>query len=311
MKKIFFAFCLLVFLTACTKFNQSTAVIENAANGYQEIKTELTDELIEQNGVGQAINDAMASVSLSVDFWHEKGQLIVSQDKMYPLQADFNCDKGKTQCETLGLLANKDNKPAEFELGDCDEDNMCKVIKPEAPLDLMKKYANYETFGIGQDIYLIAETDQAKQYEIYKNNELLFKRPIYFGASSTVSQASLVLNKPAFTFYDYKGDLSPNSPNVKNNVYYDGEFYNEKYQLDETRNLFGYQDKIGFVAVKDQKYSVYFNGKKISQDFDEIRTYACCAIFAYPFEVYDNGILFFMARRGTEYYLVEIDLNKI
>lgn len=49
---------------------------------------------------------------------------------------------------------------------------------------------------------------------------------------------------------------------------------------------------------------------KTTQDFDEIRTHGCCAIFAYPIELDENGILFFLARRGEKYFFVEINLNE-
>jgi len=94
------------------------------------------------------------------------------------------------------------------------------------------------------------------------------------------------------------------------NIWYKGETLNEKYGVDESSYLFSYKDKVGFVGKKNGKKFFFFNDQKISQDFDEIRSHACCSIFPYPIEIDENGILFFMAKRGEKYFFVETDLNK-
>ncbi|MBU2524062.1 hypothetical protein KKG71_02620 [Patescibacteria group bacterium] len=94
------------------------------------------------------------------------------------------------------------------------------------------------------------------------------------------------------------------------NIYLDGETLNEKYNVEGSRNIFAYKDKIGFIAGHGGELYIFYNGKKISQNFSRIRTQACCAIVPYPFNVYKNGILFFMAKRGDGFYFFEIDLNE-
>lgn len=52
--------------------------------------------------------------------------------------------------------------------------------------------------------------------------------------------------------------------------------------------MFGYKEKLGFVGEKEGGF-FFFNGQKISQDFDEIRTYGCCVTSAYPIEFVEKG----------------------
>jgi len=133
---------------------------------------------------------------------------------------------------------------------------------------------------------------------------------MFFGAESVIEDASIVNNLPAFTFYDLKEWKDENTPVVNRNIWYNTETVNEKYLVEASSHLFAYKDKIGFVGEKDGKKFLFFNGQKISQDFDEIRTNSCCATFAYPIELDENGILFFLAERGEKYFFVEINLNE-
>lgn len=92
-------------------------------------------------------------------------------------------------------------------------------------------------------------------------------------------------------------------------IYYQGEFMNEKFDLEGSKELFIYKNKIGFIEQEGDQYLIWFNGQKVSDGFDSIRTHACCATIAFPFSVYENGILHFGAARNDVYYNVEINLN--
>lgn len=81
--------------------------------------------------------------------------------------------------------------------------------------------------------------------------------------------------------------------------------FSQKVGVDSVSKIFEYNGKIGFIGEKNEKWAVYFDGQKISGDFDEIRTTACCTIRTFPFRVYNNGTIFFMGRRGEQYILAE------
>jgi hypothetical protein len=131
-----------------------------------------------------------------------------------------------------------------------------------------------------------------------------------YGAESVIEEASIVLNSPAFTFYK-PIDLQNNISTAANtNKWHNGETMNEKYGVDSSSFLFSYKDKVGFVGEKDGKKFFFFNGQKVSGDFDEIRTHSCCARQAYPVELDQNGILFFLGKRGGKYFFTEVNLNK-
>ncbi|MFH1029999.1 MAG: hypothetical protein V1770_01940 [bacterium] len=147
-------------------------------------------------------------------------------------------------------------------------------------------------------------------YSIFKNDKEIFSHKMLFGAESVIEDASMAKNLPAFTFYDLKEWKDENTPIVNRNIWHNNETINEKFSVEASSHLFTYKDKVGFVGEKDGEKFLFFNNQKISQDFDEVRTNSCCAIFAYPIELDENGILFFLAKRGKKYFFVEINLNQ-
>lgn len=90
--------------------------------------------------------------------------------------------------------------------------------------------------------------------------------------------------------------------------FYDEPNFSQKVGVDAVSKIFEYNGKIGFIGEKNGKWAVYFDREKISEDFDEIRTIACCAIRTFPFRIYDNGVIFFIGRKGDQYILAEVRL---
>jgi len=207
-----------------------------------------------------------------------------------------------------------------------------RVLRPGGVLrlvvpDLLKMVKNYygadefcrEFYGFDKDIYIVGSNNGSLNgegingnydYSVFKNNKEIFSHKMYFGTESTIIDASIVSNSPAFTFYDPINVTNENNPIITNNIWYNNETVNEKYSVESSSYLFAYKNKTGFVGEKDGKKFVFFNGQKISENFDEIRTTSCCAIFSYPIELDKNGIMFFLAKRGEKYFFVEINLNE-
>lgn len=92
-------------------------------------------------------------------------------------------------------------------------------------------------------------------------------------------------------------------------------FYEEpnlakKLGVQSIENIFEYKGKIGFIGGDGDKVAIYFDGKKLSKDFDQIKLNACCAMMPFPFKIYDNGVLFFMGKRDDKYILAEVRLEE-
>lgn len=314
MEKYFFLLIMGFFLAGCT-----TSQIENRENKipvdsqsqiYHEIETTLTSETVDD--IFTLIRKEITRLQKQgKNFWYNQNHEIQGRTPMYHLQYKIECRNGtKDNCSIVGLQAHKNNLPPEFKVAECGPDNWCLIINPEFRKDLINNIKQTaESYGFSKDVYTIGNIKGDDNYSIFKNEQEIFSHKMYFGAESVIEDASMILNSPAFTFYDLKEWKDKNTPIVERNIWYNDETINEKYLVEASSHLFAYKDNIGFVGEKDEKKFFFFNGQKISRDFDEIRTNSCCAIFAYPIELDKNGILFFLAKRGEKYFFVEINLN--
>jgi len=143
-----------------------------------------------------------------------------------------------------------------------------------------------------------------------KKNIILFTFLVIAGFFGTINFVHAETEVKGIISEDTTWGLDGSPYIITGNIWYNNETINEKFAVEASSYLFSYQDKIGFVGEKDGKKFLFFNGQKISQDFDEIRTNSCCATFAYPIELDENGILFFLAKKGEKYFFVEINLNE-
>lgn len=285
--------------------------------GYQEIETALVNNNVEDMALNPNAEIDKEIKRLRENgqiFWYDQNRNISKKTPMYHLQNMIECEKEiEEKCLIAGLTAYLNHYPPEYKLNkdECDTDGWCQVIEPA----FQKKLANSmkrpaEFYGFGKDIYMAGSIKGDGDYSVFKNVEKLFSHKMNFGAESVFEETDIVLNSPAFTFYDQKKGKDENNPVNIRNIWYKGETLNEKYGVESSSYLFSYKDKTGFVGENIGKKFFFFNGQKISQDFDVITTHACCSVFPYPIEIDENGILFFMAKRGEKYFFVEINLNK-
>lgn len=317
MTKIYFFITLSLFLSGCTiNFNQykEQTIPDNGILGvYQEIQTNLTSEDIDDMDLSIPISKEINRLEKKgTKLGHGENIMSSSRMPMYYLQQKFECkNENRENCSITAVQAYKNNLPPEFIVGQCDEGDWCLILEPEFQKEFVNNISQLGDFyGFGKDIYTIGSIKGDDTYSIFKNGEEIFSHKMYFGADSVVEDASIVLNSPAFTFYDLKEWIDENTPVFNRNIWFNGDTLNEKYDVDASSFLFSFKDKTGFVAEKDGKKFIFFNGQKISQDFDEIRTHGCCSVFSFPIEIDKNGILFFLAKREEKYLFVEINFNE-
>jgi len=325
MKKyFFFGIIIISFLLAGYVNNQNghqgdktSSVV--ALQGYQEIETIFTDDSIRDLNIDTEVGKEVKRLrEIGQIFWYDQNRKISKGTPMYHLQ--YICKEGiEGKCLILGAKAYQDNYPPEYKLdkNKCDTDGWCLIVEPVFQKDLANSLNQFVgSYGFGKDIYMvgsyvIGDIGGDDSYSVFKNRKKLFSHKMSYGVESVFEEASIVLDSPAFTFYEQKeGRDENNYPITVRNIWYEGETLNEKYGVDSSSYLFSYKDKTGFVGEKNKKKFFFFNGRKISQEFDEIRTHGCCSIFPYPVEADENGILFFMAKRGEKYFLVEVNLNE-
>ena len=316
MKKYSSLLLVMIFILAgCTdKFDEETNKMPDTVNTsfYQEIDTKLSKNVIDDFNPHTAILKEKNKLQRKgKNFW-SVGKIIEGNNEMIRLEKNLNCKEGTDDCALIGFKSYKNNTPPNFVLGECDSDQWCVVTEPKTKIDQTNKMlAVYDSYTDGNNIYTIGAIDNDNTFSIMKNDKNIFSHKMFFGADGPVMSASTVLNLPSFSFRDLIEWKNENEiPITTSNIWYNNETINEKYSVEASSYLFSYKDKIGFIGKKDGKFYIFFNGKKISGGFDEIRTEACCAILAYPIEIYENGILFLLARKGEKYFFVETNLEK-
>jgi hypothetical protein len=283
---------------------------------YHEIETDFDMEKDYNRPTEEAMEEEIASLKAKGnDFWYNQSQKAVIKESMQDVYGRIKCQEEK--CFIVGMDI-KDRidylRPLlpEWKIGDCQVigyGDWCAIVEPKLSEDIIKilgqSWLLPDFYIFGKDVYAVGSANGDNNYSVFKNNKEMFSRDMGYGAENVIIEASIVLNSPAFTFYE-PIDLH----NGNTNIWYNAETLNEKYGIESSSFLFSYKDKTGFVGEKDGKKFFFFNGQKVSGDFDEIRTHGCCAIQVYPIELDQNGILFFLGKRGGEYFFTEVNLNK-
>ncbi len=283
--------------------------------GYQEIETILTSRNIEGDSPNKDVDNEIKRLRESGQvFWYNPSLLISIKTPMYYLQNITECkNRPEGKCSIVGLGGYRYQIPPEFKIDKCDASSEeCLIVEPAFQKDLanrMSANGSVDFYGFGKDIYMIGSLSGDDNYSIFKNDKEVFTHKMVF-ITERFEDVDIVLGAPTFTFFEPNKVKNTNESDIVRNIWYKGETLNEKYGVEESSYLFSYKDKVGFVGKKNGKKFFFFNGQKISQDFDEIRSHACCAMFPYPIKIDENGILFFMAKRGEKFFLVEVNLNE-
>lgn len=151
------------------------------------------------------------------------------------------------------------------------------------------------------------------EWTLYEDGKKLFSAPMEYGSDGPIRSVDMVNGKLAVSFRRVV-DLPASAQEIAKNtsdVYYDGEFFNERYGVEASHDAFSYNGKIGFIAALQGKEYVVYDGVPVSKSFDAIRTKACCATPASRLRLFDNGAFVFVGERNGYAVLTEIDLEQI
>lgn len=162
---------------------------------------------------------------------------------------------------------------------------------------------NYSLYSV-----LREDKDTYSIFHLYKDRDELYSQEMAIGAEGPVIDARVVNGMIAFTFrLGREEDYS----NIRDNIFYNGEPFNEKYGFAGTHGLFSYGGKLGFIARKGETEFIYFNDQKITSDFARIPDHGCCEMKYFKPEIYSNGVLLLwgIGSDGVSYF-AEVDLNK-
>jgi hypothetical protein len=91
-------------------------------------------------------------------------------------------------------------------------------------------------------------------------------------------------------------------------IFVDGVDFNEKYHLDGSFFPHSIQDKLIFIAKKDGKFRVVYDGEMFGPEFDEISMAYCCAKFSV---IEGNDQYWFLGKRDGVQHAIAINLAEL
>jgi hypothetical protein len=316
MKKVLIAVFSLILLVSCTEFKSKITQDKISYQEFEANTESIKPKLMFRGDEQNIYNDPKLYLNNNkISFWHDQSQKIKYFSPMSLSTLQIKCVSGKSDCKIIGVLEKKDSIPDGFKImGEChekgfavEEDGWCLVVEPKLPMDVISNLKNtimplfyesaknlYTVIAVGDENDLVY-----RNYTVYENDKELFTHKMIYGADSVFANQYTIGANPVFVFYDFKGEYHENAAITFRNIFYKGEIMNEKYQVEESEALFPYKDRLGFIATKNKQKYIFFDGKKVSNDFDYI----------YPVEIYENGTLFFMGKRGEKYFFAEVNLN--
>jgi len=166
-------------------------------------------------------------------------------------------------------------------------------------------------------IYILTQSskegyiDETKPINLMKDGKVIFSGVVCQGTFDyPLIYMRLIEGKLTFDYLDGPCFNEQTNEYAHMNIFYEGRNINKEYGFKESRYLFSYKGKTGFILEEEKQDYLYFNGKKISSGFDVIRSYSHEDLSPPLFKLYDNGALLFGARKGKDNYIGEIDLNK-
>lgn len=143
----------------------------------------------------------------------------------------------------------------------------------------------------------------------------LFTHEICFPAALADGEPQMlsVNGNIALHFYECEGAVKEgdnhNATPYTSNIYFEGKNYNDTYAVKNTRFVFEWNGKTGFVADDSSGRSfVYYDSQKVSDGFDSIFTQNCCATRELTPTLYDNGTLVMFGTRDNKDIITEIKL---
>lgn len=148
---------------------------------------------------------------------------------------------------------------------------------------------------IGIDHYKASFVDRSNAgyiYELTKNGDVLDRATTQFSTYD-----------PNLNLWNMDGTLVWELGGMQPVILVDGINFNEKYQLEGSYFPYQINEKLIFVAQKNSKYSILYDGNFTGPEFDVIKMAYCCAMVPL---VRGSGQYWFVGIREGKTYLVSI-----
>jgi plastocyanin len=151
---------------------------------------------------------------------------------------------------------------------------------------------------IGNDVYETTDTDKHNrmetEYVLLKNNEVITTITGTQWAYDPNQSLIDVGGKIAWEFADHEHPT----------VIYDGKDVRGEYNVEAAYRPYDVGEKLLFVAQKDGKYFVVYDGQKLGPEFELIQIAYCCEPAMYSIRRLQGQYWFWGSRNGQNYIVV-------
>lgn len=176
-----------------------------------------------------------------------------------------------------------------------------------------EKYKECLKTGKDKNKFFVLKKEQSRAndiYQIYKGDEKIFEDNMFFGSNHPINELGYIDDKLFFTYSKFEGDLSTKDGyRFFSETYFGSDLLTKKYNLSSVRKPFMYNDKLGFVGGDKDGSFIFYDGKKVTENFDDIVLYPCCMVSSL-FEIdLEKGTIWFLAQRDGQDYIVYKNLN--
>lgn len=147
---------------------------------------------------------------------------------------------------------------------------------------------------IGNDVYVVKQfhPNGCCDYEFLKNGNVDIK-----------INAPLITFNPNQHLWNIGGKVVWELITDPPTIFVDGDDFNQKYQWEGIFKPYSINDKLLYIAKKNGKYHIVYDGEVIGSEFDEIYIKYCCGTANVR---YGSGQYWFWAKREGTYYVVAI-----
>lgn len=175
--------------------------------------------------------------------------------------------------------------------------------------------ADLGAIQIGDDVYFILTEfleNSIEKFTIYKNNAIVHE----FSSESLATYSPLINvrvidNKYTVEYIEKSYDRVQKNFLEKKKIWQDGVGeLTQSYQLQNAISPYEANGKLVFLAQKNDKWFVMFDGKRISTEFERIDFGYCCEPAKYMPKAFNYRYYTFFATQDAKQKLIEVDLGE-
>lgn len=216
----------------------------------------------------------------------------------------------KTVGELPEKYAQKPQGKAGSEYQDLDENQLRELVGTEKNLTSLVENSAKQ---IGADYFYVLRKRLEKsveEYSIYKNNEKVYGFSSVFVTYDPLVSVRVIENKYTVEYVENSYEQAGNNFSVNKRIWQDGVGeIAKKYGMQNVIVPYEVGGKMVFLAEKNDRWFVMYDGERILEEFERIDFGYCCEPAVYMPRAFNYRYYVFFATQDAKQMLVEVDLG--